>query len=160
MADVIVTENANLTTKTSPVLADRLLLIDSETNPNSLKDVESTAIKDLFKTSYDALYAAIPVPASTTSAATHTPVGSHLRYQLKVTAQAEAFTIAEPSGTPAEGNMILLAIKDNGTARAITWNAIYVGEKPTTTVLGKWLYIISIYNSTSAKWYNVSKWQE
>lgn len=55
MADVIVTENGNLTTKATPVLADRFLLIDSETNPNSLKDAELTALK----TSYDALYQAI-----------------------------------------------------------------------------------------------------
>lgn len=44
MADVIVTENINLTTKATPVLADRLLLIDSETNPNSLNDVELSAM--------------------------------------------------------------------------------------------------------------------
>lgn len=152
-------KDSQLTTVT-PVLTDKVRGLD---NPSGTPDSVTfllSAIKDLFKASYDALYAAIPVPASTTSAATHTPVGSNLRYQLKVTAQAEAFTVAEPSGTPAEGNMILFAFKDNGTARAITWNAIYVGEKPTTTVIGKWLYIISIYNSTSAKWYNVSKWQE
>ena len=98
--------------------------------------------------------------ATATSAASHTPTGGYLRNRLKVTAQAEAVTFNEPSGTPVDGNMLLIQIKDNGTARAITWNSIFVGEKPTTTTLSKWTYVLSFYNSTAAKWHNVAQWTE
>jgi len=95
-----------------------------------------------------------------TSAASHTATGGYLRNRLKVTAQAEAVTFNQPSGTPADGNMLLIQIKDNGTARAITWNSIFVGEKPTTTTLSKWTYVLSVYNSTAAKWHNIAQWTE
>lgn len=95
-----------------------------------------------------------------TSAASHTPTGGSFRNRLKVTAQAEAVTINAPSGTPADGNMLLIMIKDNGTARAITWNSIFIGEKPTTTTLGKWTIVVSIYNSTDSKWQNTAQWTE
>jgi len=94
------------------------------------------------------------------SAASHTPTGGSFRNRLKVTAQAEAVTINSPSGTPADGNMLLIMIKDNGTARAITWNSIFIGEKPTTTTLGKWTIVVSMYNSTDSKWQNTAQWTE
>lgn len=40
MPDLDVTVNANLTNKTEPVGDDRLIIVDSETNPNSLKDIK------------------------------------------------------------------------------------------------------------------------
>jgi len=95
-----------------------------------------------------------------TSAASHTPTGGSYRNLLKITAQAEAFTINAPSGTPADGNMIFFVIKDNGTARAITWNSIFVGEKPNTTVAGKWTIILSRYNSTPSQYQNIAQWAE
>jgi hypothetical protein len=90
---------------------------------------------------------------STASGATITPVGTD-SLQV-VTALAEAATIAAPSGSPVNNHKLLLRIKDNGTARALTWNAIYraIGVTlPTTTVLGKTHYIGMIYNSTDSKW--------
>ncbi len=84
-----------------------------------------------------------------TSAASHTPTGGSYRNLLKVTAQAEAFTVNAPSGTPADGNMILIKYKDNSTSRSITWDAIYNGYKPAATVAGKWTLIVGIYNSSN-----------
>lgn len=72
-----------------------------------------------------------------------------------ITALAEAMTINAPSGTPTQGQKLLIRIKDNATARALSWNAIYrVGDiaLPTTTVPGKTMYLGFIYNSTDAKW--------
>lgn len=90
-----------------------------------------------------------------TSSATVTPTGSARRNYLRVTAQAEAVTIAAPAGTAVDGNMVLIRMEDNGTARAITWNAIYraIGVTlPTTTVLGKLMYVLASYNSADTKW--------
>lgn len=80
-----------------------------------------------------------------------------------ITAQAAAAAFAAPSGTPTEGQPMIIRIKDNATARALTWNAIYraIGVTlPTTTVLSKTLYIGMIYNSTDTKWDVVAVNQE
>lgn len=93
--------------------------------------------------------------SSTASSATPTPVGSAERNQFNVTALAAAATFAAPSGTPADGNTLLIRIKDNGTARALTWNAIYraIGVTlPTTTVISKTMYVGCRYNAADSKW--------
>jgi hypothetical protein len=90
---------------------------------------------------------------TTTSTATLTPTTSKDMYIL--TAQAAGLTIAAPTGTPLEGQALILRIKDNGTARALSWNAAYraVGvELPTTTVINKVAYIGALWNSTESKW--------
>ena len=61
-----------------------------------------------------------------------------------LTAQAAALTVAAPTGTPSLMQPLIITIKDNGTARAITWNAAFraIGVTlPTTTVISKTHYI-------------------
>lgn len=72
-----------------------------------------------------------------------------------LTALANDITINAPTGTPTNGQKLMLRIKDNGTARALTWNAIYRGigvTLPATTTISKILYIGMIYNSADTKW--------
>lgn len=73
-----------------------------------------------------------------------------------VTAQAAGLTIAAPIGTPTNGQKLALRIRDNGTARALTWNAAYVfydsGQAPVTTVIGKTLYVMFMYNASTSTW--------
>lgn len=74
---------------------------------------------------------------------------------VTVTALAQALTIAAPTGTPTQGQSLLIRIKDNGTARALTWNATWkpIGVTlPTTTVISKLTYVGAVYNSTSSQW--------
>lgn len=90
----------------------------------------------------------------TTSATTFT-INSDFKDLGVITAQAAALTIAAPTGTPIQGQKLIFRIKDNGTARAITWNAIFriIGTTlPTTTVINKTTYVGCIYNSTDTKW--------
>jgi hypothetical protein len=76
-----------------------------------------------------------------------------------ITAQSEALTLNADSGTPYNGQQVMIRIKDNGTARALTWTtgssksfrAIAL-TLPTTTVLGKELYVGCMYNSTADRW--------
>ena len=92
--------------------------------------------------------------ASVTSASTVTPT-SDASNQYNVTALAVPATFAAPSGTPVDGQKLVLRIKDDGTARALTWNAIYrvVGTVlPTTTVATKTTYVGCIYNSADTVW--------
>lgn len=92
---------------------------------------------------------------STASSSTPTPVGSAERNQFNVTALAATATFAAPSGTPADGNTLVIRIKDNGTARTLAWNAIYraVGVVlPLTTVISKTMYVGCRYNAADSKW--------
>lgn len=77
---------------------------------------------------------------------------------VDITAIAQAFTIANPSGTPTNFQKIIIRIKDNGTARAITWGNGYVAggvALPTTTVLSKILNLGFMYNTANT----LNKWQ-
>jgi hypothetical protein len=97
--------------------------------------------------------ARIPSVQAITSAATVTPTFND--DMVKITAQAVALTIANPTGSLADGLGFVIAIKDNGTACAIAFGTNYrpMGAAlPTTTVAGKWMYIPVMYNATDSKW--------
>lgn len=88
-----------------------------------------------------------------TTATTITPTADDSDYYA-ATALGAAATIAAPSGTPSAGQRLVIRLKDDGTGRALTWNAIYraIGVTlPTTTVAGKTHYIFFIYNATDTK---------
>jgi hypothetical protein len=71
------------------------------------------------------------------------------------TALASALDINAPVGTPVTGNKLMFRFKDNGTARALNWNAIFraVGVTlPTTTTINKVTYVGCIYNATEDDW--------
>ena len=93
---------------------------------------------------------------SVASAATVTPTSDN--NIVVITAQAAALTMAIPTGTPVQGQTLMIRIKDNGTARAITWTTSAGGYRaigvtlPTTTVINKTTYIGLIYNSTDSRW--------
>jgi hypothetical protein len=91
------------------------------------------------------------------SASTITPTGD-TSDQYNVTALAVPATIAAPSGTPTDGQKLVLRLKDNGTARALTWTTSSGAYRavgvtlPTTTVLSKTLYIGCLYNAADVFW--------
>lgn len=83
--------------------------------------------------------------------------------QFIITAQAGALLFNAPGGTLVQGQSLVIRIKDNGTARALTWNAVFraMGTAlPSTTVLSKTLYLGFFYNSTDTKWDLVASAQE
>jgi hypothetical protein len=91
---------------------------------------------------------------TTASSATPTPTGDDSDLYT-ITALAEDAAFAAPSGTPTNGQKLMIRIKDNGTARALSWNAIYrAGDipLPTTTVSGKTMYLGFVYNKADSKW--------
>jgi len=59
------------------------------------------------------------------------------------------------SGTPVNFQRLIFRIKDNGTARAITWGASFEAlgvALPTTTTINKRLTVGFIWDSTTSKW--------
>jgi hypothetical protein len=92
---------------------------------------------------------------SITSSATPTPTGDRKHNELYITALAVAANFQAPSGTPTNGNTLTIRVKDDGTARALTWNAIFnprYATLPTTTTVNKYLHIEFVYNSTASTW--------
>ena len=69
-----------------------------------------------------------------------------------------AITMAAPSGTPVDGQRIMLRFEDNGVARGITWTTTSgafraVGVTlPTTTTASKVTYVGCVYNSNDVFW--------
>lgn len=104
---------------------------------------------------------AAPSIQSVSSSATVTPTFSD--DMVKITAQAAGLTLANPTGTAVPGWGMAIRIKDNGTARSITFGSQYraIGVTlPTTTVISKTLYLGLIYNSDDTKWDVVAVAQE
>lgn len=69
-----------------------------------------------------------------------------------------AITMAAPSGTPVDGQRLILRFEDDGTDRGITWTTTSgayraVGATlPSTTTASKVIYVGCIYNSTDIFW--------
>lgn len=87
--------------------------------------------------------------------------------QQSITALANALTINADAGSPLDGQKAVFRIKDNGTARALTWTtgsskafrAVGV-TLPTTTVVNKTVYVGCIYNAADSRWDAVAVAQE
>lgn len=95
-----------------------------------------------------------PVIGTTASSATPS-VDVDTYDQYNITALAAAITGITVTGAPADGQKLLLRIKDNGTARAITHGASFVsgpGTLLTTTVISKTHFESFVYDSVAAKW--------
>jgi hypothetical protein len=97
-----------------------------------------------------------PRITSITSSATPT-VNTDNADCVTITALAAAITsmTTNLSGTPNNFDQLEFRIKDDGTARAITWGASFVAGPtalPTTTVVNKALHVWFEYDSVQAKW--------
>jgi hypothetical protein len=141
------------TAQSAPADADNIPITDGASG-NAFKRLTWGTVKSLLTTLFNTLYAPLdPRIQTVTSAATVTPTFSN--ELVIISAQASALALANPTGTAKDGKDLLIRIKDNGTARAITFDTQYraIGiTLPTTTVIGKTMYLGIIYNSTDAKW--------
>jgi hypothetical protein len=138
-------------TSSNPVLAQGEIGIELVTNLMKIGD-GSTAWNSL-------KYESDSRVLSAASTATLTP-NIALYDSFELTAQAEALTIANPTGTIANFNGFIIRVTDNGTARALTFDTKYRAfgsALPTTTVINKTLYIVCLYNSTDDKYDTVTR---
>jgi hypothetical protein len=81
------------------------------------------------------------------------------QYQLSAIANNTEFTT---TGTPTDGQKLIIRLKDAGVAKTLTWTGFTaVGiTLPTTTVASKWIYVGAIYNSSASAWHAVAVSQE
>lgn len=93
--------------------------------------------------------------SSITSSATPTP-NADTTDLFKLTAQAAAASFVTPSGTPTDGQTLLIDVHDNGTARALSFDSGYKFSTdqpaPTTTVVGKKTKLGFEYDIDITKW--------
>ena len=83
--------------------------------------------------------------------------------EYDITAQAWALLFNNPSGTPVNGQKRMVRIKDNWTARALTyWSQFASGSATllTTTVISKKSWMGFEWDSTDSKWYLLATWTQ
>lgn len=77
-------------------------------------------------------------------------------FQITGLAQAITSMTTNLSGTPVAGDMMMIQITDNGTARAITWGASFASTTevalPTTTVASTMIRILFQRNNANTIW--------
>lgn len=100
-----------------------------------------------------------PRLSATTTSTTLTPnIDLYNVYDL--TAQATGLTIANPTGTPNNGDPIIFRIKDNGTSQAITYGTAFTNISGLSTIsnttIGKWHVIAGMWNSAVSKYQIIS----
>ena len=132
---------SQLTAKGAAIAATDLLVISEDAGSGTYTTKSVTGANILS-----------PRVQSVTSSATVTATSAN--DLVKVTAQAAGLTLANPTGTFVEGQALIFRIKDNGTARSITFGAKFRAlgvTLPTTTTISKTTYVGCIYNSTDDK---------
>ena len=76
-------------------------------------------------------------------------------FQITALAQAITSMTTNLTGTPVEGQMMMIQITDSGTARAITWGASFVSGAsatlPTTTVISVMKVVLVQYTGSTWK---------
>ena len=86
-------------------------------------------------------------------------INTDLYDEFDITALAANITsmTTNLTGTPRNGQKLLIRIKDNGTARTITWGASFASSGTATllatTAISKTHTVGLVYNSTASKWY-------
>ena len=130
------------------------------TDSTSSTSTTTAATPNSVKTAYDLANAAQPKVRSVTAGATSGTITPNSATTDLFVAEGltGSVTIGAPTGSPTNGQRLLLRFKDNGTARGITWTTSSTGFRslgitlPTTTVVSKVTYVGCVYNTTDSFW--------
>jgi hypothetical protein len=84
---------------------------------------------------------------------------SYDEYELSAIANATVFTL---TGTPTDGQKLIVRFKDAGVSKALTWTGFTaIGVTlPTATTAGKWHYVGCKYNSAASAWHAIAVTEE
>jgi hypothetical protein len=151
------------TSKATPVDADELGLVDSAAS-NVLKKLTWSNLKATLQTFFDSRYRQFTPRVDEGTTATAITPDLSAKDASVLTALGSGLTINAPTGGSQE-QKYMFRFKDDGTPRALTWNAAYVVTipgvtLPTTTTAGKVTRVGGIYNSTLSRMEIVAAGQE
>lgn len=141
---------------TSPTTDDFIVTVD--TGSGTTKKVKILNLGQLFATLAGAqtLQDKRITKRVTTIASSGSPTpNSDTSDVFTVTALAANATFGAPSGTPTDGQSLIIRIKDDGNIRTLSYNAVYraIGVTlPTATVAGKVIYLGMLYNFQDSVW--------
>jgi hypothetical protein len=86
-------------------------------------------------------------------------INADLFDQFNIMGITDAITISAPTGTPVDGQKLMIRIEDAGAAEPITWTTgtsnsyrVIGSTLPTTTTAGKTIYVGCIYNAADVFW--------
>ncbi len=91
----------------------------------------------------------------TTASSASLTINSDITDLYTITALAANITFNNPTGTPNNGDLLEIRMKDNATARTIAWGANFASTTttlPATTVISTWLRILLEWSSDTSKW--------
>lgn len=160
-SDDLATSLTGATSKATPIDADKLGFWDSV--GSTLKQCTMTQfwtnyIKPLVDAGTSTLSNKRITPRVTTITSSATPtINTNTCDAVTITALATAITsmTTNLTGTPANFDQLLFRIKDDGSARAITWGASFIargGILPATTVASKIWHVLFVWNSVASTW--------
>ena len=132
---------------TGPTGDDYTITIDTTSGAN--KKVKLSSLRSIFAGKR----------VNTVASGTTPTANGDTTDMFTITALAANATIGAPTGTPQDGQVLNIRIKDNGTSWTLAWNAVFrpIGVTlPTATVATKVMYVGCIYNGQDSVWDVVS----
>jgi hypothetical protein len=88
-------------------------------------------------------------------------VNSDYNGGLHITALAAAITAVTVTGSPIDGQRLVVRLKDNGTTRAVAWGSQFESVSGAAllanTTAGKRHTLVFLYDSTTSKWAAISQ---
>jgi len=143
-----------LTTTGTATLTNKT--IDFAAGVNTVSNIPVSSIRTADLQVFDPTIYALKTRVGTTASSATPTIDISLYDQYNITALAANAVFAAPTGTAADGQSLLIRVKDNATARTLGWNAAFRAGTdialPTTTVSSKTMYVQFVYNAADTKW--------
>jgi hypothetical protein len=148
MPRVAIVQAHEFTVQNNFVPGDDVLVVDLNTSLFKIGD-GVTQLSNL------AVLGSSTNPRVTSISSSATPTPSSITDDVYILSALAVNAVFGSPGVGAEGQILLIRIKDAGVAKTLGWNGIYRFQKvaaPTTTVVGETMYAAFRYNLVDSVW--------